>query len=158
MIAGRRECVQAQKLMYKFLKSQLEKDPENFVSEWVKFDITGSEAAENVWDLLYDYSCYYGHSYLSELRLPYQQITDDWLGNPLQYPMGKIFAFNHYVKTKRWWWKFTCRMNQRIVWVIINTNEVSRLTGDLRQFILYAKVFYIQCNEKIVTLSSTLKA
>lgn len=158
MIQGTKACKEAQKLMYRFLKSQCEKDSEHFNSEWVKFDITGSEAGENVWDLLYDYSCYYGCSYLSDLREPSQQIIDDYLGNQLQYPMGKIFVFNHCVKPGRWWWKYTRKMTRQTISVIINTDDVIKLTGDLGNFRLYAKSFCMQCNGSSTIISPTLRS
>ena len=47
-----KEYKEADKLMHSFLKSQYKQDTDSFESEWIKFDMTGSEASENIWNLL----------------------------------------------------------------------------------------------------------
>lgn len=158
MIQGTKECKEAQKLMYRFLKAQCEKEADSFESEWVKFDITGSEASENIWKLLYDYSDYYGYSCLSDLQLTHQEIEDKYIGDSFSFPMGKVFAFNHCVKPDRWWWRYTRRMKRHIVSVIINVSDVKRLKGNLNNFKVYMKSFCMQCNGSSTIISLTLSS
>jgi hypothetical protein len=145
IIAGTKEGKEVDKSVYEFLRMQHEKDPVNFHINWAAFDITGDEAVQEVWDLLYDYCNYYGYGYLSDLRNFAQQLTDEPVGDSHKYPMGQVFALNHFVKPVRWWWKYTRKMNGRTVSVIIVAKNVYRLVGDLTNFTVYAKEFRMNC-------------
>ena len=144
-IAGHKETKETQKLMYEVLKAKYDKDPKQFYSEWVKFDIVGDDASRNVWDLLYDYCHYYGYAYLSDLRDFTQKLADDYEGDSYAYPMGQLFALIHLVKPTRRWWKYTHKMTGRIVKLIIISENVHRLVGDLTNFTIFTKDFQIRC-------------
>ncbi len=149
VIAGRKETKEAEKIIYQTLKSKCDKDPLRFYSDWVKFDLIGGEACQNVWDLLYDYCSYYGYAYLSDLRDFSKKLIDDYMGDSYTYPMGQVFAFNHYVKPARWWWRYTHRMNGRTLTVIIVSKNVTRLVGDLRNFKIYMDNLEIICGHNL---------
>lgn len=92
--------------MYNFLKSKYENQKK--LDDWVNFEIIEKEAQENLWELLYDYCLYYGHSYLSNTRDESSKITDDMIGiSSFSYPMGKVFSLNHLMKPRKWYWKYT---------------------------------------------------
>ena len=54
--------------MFKELNQLYINNPQKFHKEWIEFDLEGKEAKENIWGLLYDYSAYYGNSFLSDKR------------------------------------------------------------------------------------------
>lgn len=145
MIAGTEESIEAQRLMFNVLKAKYDKDPERFYSEWVKFDIVGDEASQNVWDLLYDYCDYHRYAYLSDLRDPVKKIVDDYEGNSYTFPMGRVFVLEHFVKPARWWWKYTHKMSSRTIRLIIPSENVCRLVGDLINFVIFTKGSMMRC-------------
>jgi hypothetical protein len=145
IIAGTRESKEVDEFVYKFLRTRYEEDPVNFRVNWATFDITGDEAVQEVWDLLSDYCNYYGYGYLSDLRDFAQHLTDNDVGDSYKYPMGQVFALNHFVKPARWWWQYTRKMKGRAVSLVIVAKNVYRLVGDLTNFTVYAKDFRVNC-------------
>jgi hypothetical protein len=112
-------------------------DPENFYKEWVYFDLHNDKAVYNVWDLIYDYCCYYGCGYLSDLRDETQKLTDNLLeGGNYFFPQGKVFVLNYIVHPARWIDKFTKKSNRKVIQFKIEANKVKRIVGNLADFII----------------------
>jgi hypothetical protein len=147
IVARTKESREVDAFTYEFLSRQYEQDPVNFRINWAAFDITGEEAAREVWDLLHDYCDYYGYGYVSDLREFGQQLTDD--RGPSKYPIGQVFALNHLVKPAKWWWKYTRKTEGRTISVIVFARNVYRLVGDMTNFVVYSKDFRINCGAGI---------
>jgi len=64
--------------------------------------------------------------------------------------MGKQFAFNHFMKPNKWFWKYTHKMSGRNIQIVIETEKVLRLTGDLKNFEIKTKSFIIECGKNII--------
>lgn len=144
-IAGTKEGAEADELIYQALKAKYAEDPDQFHEDWVHFDLVGRDASDNVWDLLYDYCHYYGCGYLSDLRDFSQQLMDQYFSDPLRYPMGKVFSFNHFVPPRKWWWKYVRRTTGRMLRLVIVTEHVRRLTGELTDFVVQTTSHLIRC-------------
>jgi len=144
-IAGTKKSKEKSNLILKNLNQKYLDDPKDFYNKWVKFDLPKDEAPMDVWDLLFDYCHLYGYSYLSELRDIDDRLIADYEGDAYRYPMGRVFALNHFVEPANWFWKFTHKMKGRSVQVIIDTHIVIRLVGDLSQFKVFTKSYIIEC-------------
>jgi len=73
-------------------------------------------------------------------------------GDAYTYPMGRVFAFDHYVRPGRWWWRYTHKMIGRTVRVVIITSIVTRLVGSLSNFTLFSPWLQIRCGEDLEIL------
>lgn len=156
-IAGSREQRKAGSLMCEFLKAQYEENPSRFEAEWAEFDLKGRDASANVWDLLYDYGCSYGSSYVCDLRSQDQRLVSEWLGDCLAFPMGKVFAFNHDVKSRGFLNGFLLRRN-RTATVVIDTDRVSRLRGNLSRCEVLTGHIDMRCDGNLTLIPSTRRA
>jgi len=114
-IAGNKASEEKSGMMYQALLQKFRQDPDRFRSEWVRFDLSGEEAAANIWDVLYDYCHFRGYGFLSDTRDSVEKIVASYEGESYAYPMGRIFSLNHFVKPAKWWWRFTHRMRGRKV-------------------------------------------
>lgn len=141
---------EAEGLMYNVLKSKYDENEESFFSEWVNFELFDKEAQENIWDLLYDYSNYYGHSYLSDTRNGIDKILDDIIENSYSYPMGQVFLLNHLVQPRKWYWKYTSKIRDRNIKILINSGKVVKIIGKLTQFkIIFDSGTILSCGADI---------
>lgn len=148
MIQGNKETDEKNNLMYEMLIKMHREDKAKFLLEWYSFDLINEEASQNIWDLLNDFSAYYGYSYLKDYRDFSDKLKDDHSGENYLYPMGKVFSFNHFVKPAKWWWKYRYRMKGRSIELLIDINKVRRMNGNLKDF-------YIQFNDSVVRFHSS---
>jgi hypothetical protein len=102
-IAGHKESKEKSELMFGILNKKYLNNPDDFNSHWIEFDFKGQEASGNAWDLLYDYCHFYGYAFLSDLRDFSEKLIADYQGELYSYPMGRVFALNHFVKPTKWW-------------------------------------------------------
>ena len=162
MIEGRKESVEAMELMYQKLFSEFTIDKNKFMSDWVHFDLQNDEASENVWDLLYDYCNYYGLAYLRDFRDFNDKLMDDVMGDSFNYPMGDIFElcipFRYKKPMTKFFSFFPFNKKSEII-LLINANEVYKLIGELKNFIIYTNNFILKCDNeiKIVPIKKKLK-
>lgn len=147
---GTKETEEKDNLMYDLLFKKYNEDKDKFLENWYSFDLLGEEASLNVWDLLYDFSSYYGYSYLKDFRDFLEKMEADHSGELYLYPMGKVFSFNHFVRPSKWWWKYKYKMKGRIIELIIDTNKVSRINGNLKDF-------YVQFNDSLVRFHTSVQ-
>lgn len=152
VIHGHQASEEKSKLVYEVLNKKYIDDPDDFKSAWVEFDLKGKEASKNTWDLLYDYCHYFGYAFLSDLRDYSEKMSADFKGELFSEPMGKVFALNHLMKPTKWWWKYIHKMKGRNVRVVINTEKVKRIQGNLEKFIIYTDNCEITCSQSIFTL------
>lgn len=163
-IAGTKECVEAHRLRYQTLKRYHDHDRERFHQEWVRLDLAGDDASENVWMLLRAYcACldcgrlsaaldtleritwdrHYGRSLVGEAAL--EPVWSEWTRDdhsPWTQPMGKVFALDHIAQPAGWCWPWTPRRTVRII--VVATN-VFRLLGELSQFEVFSTDFTLRC-------------
>ena len=137
------------KMVYDLLLKKYQKDKDEFLIKWFSFDIRDSEAKFNVWDLLYDYSIYYGYSYLTDFREFPDKIISDYEGESMLFPMGKAFYFTHFVKPNKWWWKLRYKMNGRKIEILIDVEKVKIIKGNLTEF-------YIQFTDSVIRLDKNV--
>lgn len=144
-IHGHKESEEKSKLVYEELNKIYFRDPDNFKTEWIEFDLKGKKASENIWDLLYDYCHFFGFAFLTDLRDYPEKFTADYKGELYSYPMGRVFALNHFMKSAKMWWKFNNKNIGRTVRVIIDINKVNRLQGSLSEFIVTTNNYKLFC-------------
>lgn len=140
-----------QEFQYNMIEKEYLDNPAKFESDWFEFDLRDEEASNDVWHLLYDYCCYYGHADLSNVGGCVAEINDYCRGvlnlrdrakktteyyRQYPYPTGKVFTLSHVVKPEYWWWRFTCKMKERVVRVIVDVEKVKRLKGNLQHFVV----------------------
>lgn len=148
-MGGMKESKVKDKLMFKALTEFYITDPENFPADWVEFDLMGLEASENIWDLLYDYSCIYGYTSVVDLRDTSDPLSIYLADDDYQYPMGKVFGFNHFGKSQKWWRNYSNKMDGRTLQVIINTQKINRIKGTLKAFIVEFDHYMMFCGKYI---------
>ncbi len=156
IIAGSRENEETSRIIRQFLLAEYEKDPSRFYSEWVKFNIVGEEASKEIWPLLHCYCLYYGYASLVDLRTTMNVIMDNLHSTDMEYPMGKAFILEHQVRPARWWWKYTHRMANRKIQVLIIPKLAYRLAGELKDFTIYTKSLRIKCEKKLFHISNSI--
>jgi len=150
-IVGHKENEEKNELIFDELNKKYLDNPDDFNPNWVEFDLKDKEASENVWDLLYDYCTLYWYAFLSgsyELDLS-EKLEADYNLELYRYPMGKVFNLNHFVKPKKWWWKYTYKMKWRVIQVTINTDTVTHIKWNLKEFTIYMWNFKIIFGEKL---------
>jgi hypothetical protein len=135
------------KIFREELNRKYKESPSNFVTEWVKFDLIGEDAKYNVWDLVYDYTCYYRCGYTLDGRDEKRDANIDYSGDNYYFPQGKIFILNHYVEAGKWYWKYTGKFKGRTVKTVIDCMKVERIIGDLSRFLIVFDNYSIECGE-----------
>lgn len=148
IIANTKENKELKKETYKILERQYKDDPQSFVSDYVHFELLDKDAINNVWDLLYDYCHYLGYAFLTDIRSFTSKLKNDYEGDSYTFPMGKIFALDHFVKSYCWWWRFMSKKKGRTVRLIISADYVTRIVGTLDNFLLYTNNFVVRCNHE----------
>lgn len=110
--------------------------------------LIGSDAKENIIDLIYCYSCIYKNCKLLDLRENINQLIPELDENyDPNYPYGKKFALEVYMKPNSIFKLFSSQLNSVII--NINIDEVLSVYGELTDFKVYTKRFYIHFNENI---------
>jgi hypothetical protein len=141
--------------MYEFLEAQHGENPTRFQAEWVEFDLVGRNASDDVWDLLDDYGCFHGSSHVHDPRPEGQQLMSELLGDCRSFPMGRVFAFNHDVKSRGFLNGFLLKRHCRTTTVVINTASVSRLRGNPARFEVLTDQFRMYCDGNVTLIPST---
>lgn len=125
-------------ILYNEVKRQMLR-PERaleFKESWLKFDITGIEAKQNVYNLLSGYSLTRNDIILKDNRIEYAQ--NDYEFEKF-YPLGKVFSFIYKVpKIKNWYGK---ELQKSIdIEIEIDSQKVTRLEGEFKSlFTIYFK-------------------
>jgi len=145
VIAGSPARKEAQKLMNEFLRDEYRRNPEQFYSEWVRFDLVDEEAVQNVWELLFWYCHWNGAAYVTGMH-------DVTRGRLLGFSDPKVFTITHFVKPRNWWHKYWYGFSERDVSFTIVTKNTYRLVGELKDFELFSKDFYLHCTSKEFTI------
>jgi len=146
-MAGSKETKEKSELMFNALNKIFLDNPDYFNSYWVDFDLKDKEASENTWDLIYDYCHFYGNASLSDDRDFSEKLKADYERESINYPMGRVFTLNLFLKSRNCWWTFSPKRRERIIQVIINTDKVNHLKGNLKEFIVYADDWNLICGE-----------
>lgn len=137
-IAGFPHRKEAERLIWRTLRSWQVANPQAFRSQYVEFDMLGNEAQRDVWDLLYDYCCYTGAAQLADTRDAVQAILADWVDDTLNYPMGRVFLLRHRGGPS---WPF----KKKRLDVVIDTTQVVRVAGTLGDFVIFGHQYDIRC-------------
>lgn len=140
MIAGTKESAENEKKFVSHLEQLYVNNPDLFLQEWVNFDFQDKEAAENAWDLIYDYCCYYDSgASLIDVRETVERTmaSFDFEGESLVYPMGKIFAIDFVIPQRTIWRQFFKQSKRQHMRIIINSSLIKRVTGSLKEFSIF---------------------
>ena len=157
-IAGSAQADKAGDLAAKLLheKSGLKE----FYSDYVFFDLIGSDARHNVWDLLYDFCRFRGLGRLVDIRSFEDKIRSDYAGEGLSFPYGRFFELHiplAPIQEKRSWLK-KHKNHLRVMRFHINTRVVQRLRGDLNDFTVQMDSQIMRFNESGIELLPPGKA
>ncbi|MFD2878802.1 hypothetical protein ACFTAO_27175 [Paenibacillus rhizoplanae] len=131
----------------KLLHKKYREDPETFIERFVKFDLRGEEACENLWDILYDYCAYYGSGYPSDKRDIEERIFDEYNESQFIYPQGKVFYLYHYAPSLSLKEKLLKQKKGIIVRNLIDTRNVMRVVGTLDKFLIMFNDRVIRCSD-----------
>ncbi|MFC6650290.1 hypothetical protein [Paenibacillus rhizoplanae] len=135
------------RLQKKLLHKKYREDPETFIERFVKFDLRGEEACENLWDILYDYCAYYGSGYPSDKRDIEERIFDEYNESQFIYPQGKVFYLYHYAPSLSLKEKLLKQKKGIIVRNLIDTRNVMRVVGTLDKFLIMFNDRVIRCSD-----------
>ena len=144
-IIGHLECREKLELMNQALLRKYEEDPKKFEANWLRFDMVGDDATQEVWDVLYSYCHLYGFTKLVDLRDSSSKIYEDFMGYSSIKPMGDMFALTHIISPVKWFWPI--KRNTNGICVIIKTAEVLRIEGELSSFKLHTKSYTLLCGK-----------
>lgn len=149
IIQGSSKVQEAEKLMEEFLISKCKGDREQFLNEWVNFDLNDNDAVDNVWDLLNDFCLFGGYARLKGARVS-DQISQEVFcqGTPIR---GKFFL-QHFVQPAKRCWRYTHGMKGRCVNIAIHTSKTRRLVGRLDNFRVVLDGFSISCNKDMISV------
>lgn len=125
-------------ILYNEVKRQMLR-PERaleFKENWLKFNITGIEAKQNVYNLLSGYSLTRNEIILKDNRVAYTQ--NDYEFEKI-YPLGKVFSFIFKVPTIKNWYGKVLQKSIDIE-IEIDSQQVTRLEGEFKSlFTIYFK-------------------
>ncbi|WP_339249086.1 hypothetical protein [Paenibacillus sp. FSL P2-0136] len=136
------------RLQKKLLHKKYREDPETFIERFVKFDLRGEEACENLWDILYDYCAYYGSGYPSDKRDIEEQIFDEYNESQFIYPQGKVFYLDHYAPSLSLKGRLLRRKKGMIIRTLIDTRNVVRVIGTVDKFLIIFNDKMIRCSDE----------
>ena len=145
-IAGFPEAREADRMRFRYLTALSKQDPEGFYREWVEFDLRGQEAADNAWDLLYDYCAFRHIGYLMDLRSEIGSIVADYGGDSAANPMGRIFGLR--VSTGHTLASFFHLRRRSKVTVIVDTSQAVRAYGILAGFRIEFRHWAFDCRKE----------
>ncbi|OME41444.1 hypothetical protein [Paenibacillus odorifer] len=135
------------RLQKKLLHKKYREDPATFIDRFVKFDLCGEEACENLWDILYDYCAYYGSGYPSDHRDIEEQLFDEYNGSQFIYPQGKKFYLDYYAPSLSLKGKFLRHKKGKIIRTLIDTRNVVRVVGTIDKFLIIFNDRMIRCSD-----------
>jgi hypothetical protein len=141
------------KLIYSELNNIYMNNKESFEKQWLKFDLSGDEIIENLYDILSDYCTCFGHSILQGFMDVNDEITYSYTGDTLRLPLGEIFSLRHYNKPYIWWWRLFRRMKTRKIDIIIDSKKITRIVGELSDFKIYTQTHIILLKENQIVIS-----
>jgi len=125
------EKIEKDELIYNLLNNDFLANPENFINNWVEFDLKGKEASENIKNLLEDHYYLYWYGYLES------------------YPRWTVFTINYFVRPAKWWWKYINKMKWKEIQITIDPNTVTNIKWNLKEFTIYMWNFKIIFGEKL---------
>ncbi len=129
-----KERTKHEALVYDFLLDKFKTDFEGFRKNYLDFELVESEARDNIWDLLYDYCIYYGHSLLIDLRDEHKQMIDDLNGDTSIYlPMGNTFVIAASLQKNRFKIRNILKSFPKTN-ILINANKIIKIDGRLEHF------------------------
>jgi len=132
---------QGEKLIDRFLESEYNSDPEQFIEEWVKFDFNSEDAVKYGWDLLFDYCCITKAARLVELRSEHAQMMGDLTNDNFANPMGNIFRLE--ALSQGWFFR------RPTFGVTVNLNKIRSIKGIPSNFVVRADGLTLVCASQI---------
>lgn len=103
-------------------------NPSSFKNDWYNFDLEGENAQFSIKDLLHDYCDYHNHGSLSG---------------------SNILHLEFKLKNKNIFKKLFFDDQDDIINILIDTNTVARIKGNLDNFTIYTDSFNLVCNRNI---------
>jgi hypothetical protein len=144
-----KEGKESRKKLRKILEEKYKNDPKGFYREWVCFDIVEKDASETVTILIIDWCQFYGSGTLVDLRDFKERLMDEVDQPPWLYPFGKNFILQTAVHPLKNQWKLLLFQSKPATSVLIKTDSVYRLTGDISKFTLLSKDYTLLFNKGI---------
>ncbi|SDO14954.1 hypothetical protein SAMN04487897_1099 [Paenibacillus sp. yr247] len=142
------------KLQKKLLNKKCRENRDDFIKNYAMFDLSGEEASDNLWDLVYDYCAYHGSGYTSDARNFVEQLGDDYMGDNYLYPQGKVFYLDHYAAPYNLRWKLLRRKKGKIIRTVIDARNVVRVVGSIDEFSIIYKDKIVKCGEIFEVISN----
>lgn len=149
-----RERREAAEMEARYLTELHKRDKAAFERDWIRFELSGQEAQDNLFRLIDAFVSAHGlqerllfrdiRGYGGGLRgeLMREEAYDD------RWPFGKTYHLLHF--SKRWWGK-TSRME-----IEVDTQDVVRAVGRLRAFTVFGQSLTIDFDPNAVVIRRTV--
>lgn len=103
-------------------------NPSSFKNDWYNFDLEGENAQFSIKDLLHDYCDYHNHGSLSGSNILHLELK---------------------LKNKNIFKKLFFDDQDDIINILIDTNAVSRIKGNMDNFTVFTDNYNLVCNKNI---------
>lgn len=143
-----KESLDYSNFCFNFLDTMNKHYPITFNDTWFNFNINAENSKFEIWNLLYDYICYYGGGRLIDERDFEEKILDDYSCGGLIYPQGKNFIFE-IIDNPKLSFKSLISKERRRVRIPINTHTVEKIEGNLESFEVTFKHFTLSLSKNI---------
>lgn len=107
---------------------------QTFYTHWVSFKMDKDEAADNVWELLFDYSHLTRNSAVRVVRED-ENISNSLDNSTFCYPMGRIFALD-LLANKGPMLRWLFRNKRCTGTLLIDSDKVASIKGTLNDFVM----------------------
>jgi hypothetical protein len=139
------ESIEVDKLIYELIMSEYQNDPDNFIENWVKFDLTDVEAQSNIWDLLFDYCLDKPNFFLENIKYISLQDGQYNINNEIYKPFYICVEYD----VSKWWEKLFLKNKTIKTTCFIDTKKIKRINGSLDQFVVFSDDYTVFCHNKI---------
>jgi hypothetical protein len=119
--------------IYDFLIRKCNENKEEFHKNWVYFKLEKTEAQNNIWDLLYDYSHYYKNSFVDDTN-DYTIMLEKLLPNEVKHPVGRTFWLFYQKKPFKWYNYIFHKKESDFDKILIDMDKVEKIHGKLSSF------------------------
>jgi hypothetical protein len=137
--------IEVDKLIYELIKVEYKNDPNNFIENWVKFDLNNLESQENIWDILFDYCFDKPNCFLENVKYVTEQDGNYFTSNEIHKPFYICVESN----ISKWWEKLILRNKTTKTTCYIDIKKIRKVNGTLDQFIVYSDDFTLFCHKNI---------
>ena len=129
----------------KLLLQKYRSNKEEFIENWVRFDLVGNEVKENADYLLYDYCAYWGTGYVTYERPELSKLLCKY--TEIEGTAKKELYINHYSSPYNLRWRLRGKKGV-LVKSRVDIDSITRIVGTLQEFLVFTEDNVIRCREQ----------